>query len=92
LQQAIQAAVPVTKPSPFMKRWWTKEASALIVQYRKAQHKFHRNPSEENKSEKNRARNAFRKHIKTSKRETWNGFVEEITPKTVYTAAKIVTD
>jgi hypothetical protein len=75
------------RPSPFAKRWWTKELTTLRKEVATARHCWTRSCSTADKEEWIEARKNYGKHIRTQKREHWRNFLGNLDESNLYTAA-----
>jgi len=87
ISEAVQEHVPMSKPSPYAKRWWSKDlenerksvhrlcckARSKLAQWNHPIHKEYR-----------RERNKFSEHIKKAKLDHWNEWMENITPTGIW--------
>jgi len=81
-----------TKPSPYMKRWWSLELSKLQAETRWWGRKAYANRHEVNHESHAKYRavhNQYTDKIKGSKRAYWEKLLEQVDEKTVWTAHKI---
>jgi len=94
LKLAIEEKVPLTKPCPHAKRWWTKELTQLIEQkdelsdqsYRMrglSDHPVH--------AEHRKIRNKLKQEIKRAKQDHWTEYLEGLNQTDIYTANKYIT-
>jgi len=93
IQESIEARVPLSKPNPLSKRWWTKELNQMKKEgYRlsRTSYKFRALP-------KNRAHHEYKEHrrqfadaITIAKRQHWEDFLEEATEREMWIANKFI--
>lgn len=89
LIQAANDAVPIAKPSPHQKRWWTPQLKGMQRHLRTLQHRQQRHPNDTALNlEVNRARNQYHNAIRRSKRQHWLKYLSEITSQTIWDAAR----
>jgi ribonuclease HI len=83
--------VPTTKPSPFMKRWWSLTLTKLRAETRRAgrqAYKHRTSRAHESHAKYKAARNKYAEAIEKSKKEHWEDFLEHVNQKTVWSAHK----
>jgi hypothetical protein len=77
----IEEKVPLSKPSPYAKRWWSAELDVAnknlkkIAYQAKARRRYRGDPIHE---EHRKARNAFAKSVEKAKEEHWNEYLENV--------------
>ncbi|KAF5383195.1 hypothetical protein D9615_004913 [Tricholomella constricta] len=94
LQEAIQEHVPMTKPSPYMKRWWSTELKAMKSATRKLANRAHNHrtvPDHLIHEEYRQKRNSYSEMIRTAKAEHWAEWLEGLDESSVWTASRLVT-
>ncbi|KAI5829285.1 hypothetical protein K523DRAFT_205191, partial [Schizophyllum commune Tattone D] len=68
--------VPMSKPSPYSKRWWTKELTALRKVYKRAARKAgRRTATETDKADAAEAKRRYFSAIRRQKRAHWREWV-----------------
>jgi hypothetical protein len=86
--------VPISRPSPYAKRWWSKELAqertALRTLAKKAAHKRKTNPSHPVHEEFRRARNDYGQHLRDARRDHWEDWVEATDAMSLWTVNKFV--
>lgn len=91
----IETNVPKTRPSSYMKRWWTKELSQMRARTRalgkKSYHARINDPTHPVHEEHRRARNDYTELIDSSKKDCWDNFVTGTEEKTMYIINKFTT-
>lgn len=88
---ADEDTVPTKNPSPFTKRWWSKDLSKLKAQRRKASNESHKlRDLKDHPIHKEAARlsREMAEAIKKSKDEHWKSWLENINARQIYTANK----
>ena len=91
--ETIREIVPVSKPTPYSKRWWSKELTQMRRKVRKAgrdaypvrQHRDH--PIHELYQ---RLCNDYSEMIRKAKRSHWEKWLEEMDEHSIWTADKLV--
>ena len=92
IEKTVTKCVPTFLPTPFRKRWWTKELTALGVEKRKLQRRaakyrrmgiFH-----EVLEEARLFRNDYNDRIEREKRTHWTNYLDEATVTNVHQAAR----
>lgn len=94
MNEVIDEEVPATRPSPFAKRWWTKELTELKKEKNRLSRISYRYRATLNHPVHNQHREAANKlcnRIEETKREHWTDWLEDATSKDVYTANKYLT-
>jgi hypothetical protein len=74
IKAAITKHVPMSKPSPYSKRWWTKELAALKkVKEKLARRLYERRAADEDPIHEafRQARNSYSEAIRITKAEHW---------------------
>ena len=95
IQDTICAIIPPSKPSPFAKRWWTKDLSKMRKEKNRLSSlafKFRHIPNHPSKKQYRQFANKYANEIRKVKTEHWEEWLENITDKEVFAANKIVTD
>jgi len=95
LQETIDATVPLSNPSPFAKRWWTKELSTMRKEKNRlssAAYKFRHVPNHPSKKTYHQFTNKYTNQIRKVKKEHWEEWLENIADNDIFAANKIVTD
>jgi ribonuclease HI len=103
IHQAALASIPQVKLGPTPKAWWTPEIKALRKELASKRRAFETLPlgppqgyQEEYqyraKAAYQNARNKYFQAIKTAKRNHWNSFLEEGSPKAIYRALAYTKD
>ncbi|EEB87363.1 hypothetical protein MPER_15299 [Moniliophthora perniciosa FA553] len=98
LTEAIQATiatnVPLIKPSRHSRRWWSEELSALKKTHSKLRsqaHKLRNDQTHPIHAALKEHSHKYSTEIEKQKREHWEEFLENVTQKTLYTAANYAT-
>src|SRR5882724_7905621 len=89
ITDTIESTVPKIRPSPFTKRWWSKELSLKQMQVRKlgrASYAQRSKPDEPIHKTYKTERNLYGTMIKYAKRTHWDDFLQSIDDKTIWTA------
>ena len=93
ISAAVEAEVPLTKPTPFTRRWWSKELSAMRRDKQRAgQASFrHRgDPSHAAHVEYRRVRNQYAERIKYARKDCWTAFLDSTDAHSIWTAHRFV--
>ncbi|KAJ3474388.1 hypothetical protein NLI96_g12485 [Meripilus lineatus] len=86
------ATVPIARPSPYSKRWWTKELTDLQTKYKKASSRAgKRYSTREEREAMIKARNAYQGAVRSQQRKHWREWLQDATEKTVWLASKYAT-
>jgi hypothetical protein len=94
IQNAITKHVKLTKPSPYMKRWWTSE---LTIEKKKTRQlggrsKYHRlNEQHPIHEEYRQQRNRYSELLRKTKAEHWAQWIEGIDESSIWDASKLMT-
>lgn len=92
MKGAASQAVPVSKPSPFTKRWWTKDLSVQLKELKTIQNRAaKRTSTPAERAAVAPARRAYHTAIRKQQRRHWRTWLEEATDRTVWQANKYVT-
>ncbi|OBZ69760.1 RNA-directed DNA polymerase from mobile element jockey [Grifola frondosa] len=93
LKRTIEQHVPISRPVPFTKRWWTKELSAarLKVQHLgRLAYKHRAVPFHPAQCEYRMARNRYADRIRIAKKEHWEAWLDEADKYTVWNVNRFV--
>jgi Endonuclease-reverse transcriptase len=91
IADTIKAVVPLTKPSPYTKRWWTWEITSLRqITRRKARraYKYKGTMDHPAHGEYQKAQNKYPDAISKAKKDKWDEFLEKLDEHTVWAAHK----
>ena len=91
----ISKVIPKNNPTPYSKRWWTKELDAARIKSRRAaalSKQFIQFPLHSAHELARRARNDYNNLIDTSKRQHWDSWLESISPKSIWDAHKFTSN
>ena len=94
IQNAIEKHVKLTTPSPYSKRWWTKELAdeKKKMQQLGGRSKYHRqNAQHPVHAEYRRQCNRYSEMIRTAKAEHWVEWLEGLDESSIWQASKLVT-
>ncbi|KAF9443079.1 hypothetical protein P691DRAFT_680261 [Macrolepiota fuliginosa MF-IS2] len=94
IQEAIEAKVPKKKPSPYVKRWWTKELSLKKKEARRMGRiakKYAQQPGHPIHKEWSEAVKDYGKGMMTTKMEHWESWLENINTTDFWDAYKFMT-
>jgi len=95
LQETIEATVPLSNPSPFTKRWWTKELSSMKKEKNRlssAAFRFRYVPDHPSKKTYRQFANKYANEIRRIKKQHWEDWLKNLADKDIFTANKIITD
>lgn len=93
LQTTITEHVPMSKPSPYSKRWWSKDLAKQREEVKKLARKaFKLRSSEQHPihTQWRKARNKYGESIRRVKQEFWEQFLEEADERTIWTVNRFV--
>lgn len=93
LQKSIAEHVPVTKPSPYSKRWWSKDLAKQRKDVQKLARKSYKLRSSERHpihEQWRKARNIYGESIRRVKQEFWEQFLKEADERTIWTVNRFV--
>lgn len=93
LTKVIEEHVPFTTPSPYSKRWWTKELERERRQVQRLRNRsYHLRdvPDHPVHKEWRRARNKYGEHIDNTKQEHWSSFIEDADNESIWTVSKFM--
>ena len=95
LRSTIEAIVPINKPFPFTKRWWTHDLSTL----RKKKNRLARTayrwrglPNHPSHTAHRETTQEYAKLIETTKKEHWEEWLLNASERDIWTANKYTTD
>ena len=94
IQEVLTQEVPATKPSPYTKRWWSKELTELKKEHSKLSklpNCFRGIPNHAIHAEHKTAANKLRNRIDKTKKEHWTEWLDNTTSQDIYTANKYIT-
>jgi hypothetical protein len=92
---AIEAKVPINKPLPFTKRWWTHNLGNLRKkknQLANASHRWRGTPDHPSHQTHREAAKVYAKSIETAKKEHWEEWLINASERDMWTANKYATD
>ena len=87
--------VPKSNPTPYSKRWWTKELDVARIKSRRAaalSKQFIQFPLHSSHEQARRARNDYNDLIDTSKRQHWDSWLDSISSKSIWDAHKFTSN
>jgi ribonuclease HI len=93
IQDAVCAAVPLSKPSPHSKRWWNNELSELKKKKNKlssTSYKYRALPDHPAHEEHRKIRNLYSEGIRSAKKEHWASFLETMTPSSLWVTNRYI--
>ncbi|EIW75385.1 hypothetical protein CONPUDRAFT_38117, partial [Coniophora puteana RWD-64-598 SS2] len=93
IQAAVAAAVPLAKVSPFTRRWWNADLTALRTAYRRLRGKAFRRRARRNDpihEECAHAHTAYSDAIDAAKRAHWEEWLERVDADSIWTGHRYV--
>ena len=93
LQETIQAVVPQSRPSPYSKRWWSKELDVLKKKKNKlscTSYKYRAMLAHPSHEEHRKIRRKYGSAITKAKQEHWTAFLEGLSYAGVWTANRYI--
>jgi hypothetical protein len=95
LDTVIEKHVPITKPSPFKKRWWSKDLSKMRNQVRKLSRKVYQQVKRHNfdhpvHEEHRQLRNTYTQMIRDAKQEHWIDWLEHADEHSIWTIHRFI--
>lgn len=93
LQDTIEAQVPLTKPTPFSRRWWSKELGKLKEQTNRLYSivkRYRLLTNHSSHDEYTKTRNAYGEAIKNTKEQHWIDFLENAEDHEMWTANRYI--
>ena len=90
---AVEREVPFTNPSPFSRRWWSKDLTQLRRQKQhtaRASFKQRGNPDHAAHTEYKRIRNQYAERIKYARKDCWTAFLKNADASSIWTAHRFI--
>jgi len=93
VNEAVRKHCPLSRPSPYAKRWWSKDLTAMRTEYTSLRNRA-KKPQGQGRDnwlvsqEARRSKNALSKAIEAQRKQHWNQFLDE--PTNVWKAAKFL--
>ncbi|GBE90127.1 RNA-directed DNA polymerase from mobile element jockey [Sparassis crispa] len=84
----IEDKVPLSKPTPFTKRWWSKDLTKSwkrVQRLARTSYKFRHIADHSSHMEYRRTRNRYGEEIKTAKQDHWEVWLESADPDSIWT-------
>lgn len=83
VEQALHQVAPKAKPSPYCKRWWTRELTTLRDEYNRARNQCERTrrygyPRPELEEIARELRRKYHSSIRDQKKKHWKGFLAKV--------------
>jgi len=94
LGKVVSEEVPVTRPHPHNKRWWTKDLTMIhnnLKTLSKASHSFRAVPGHPSHRMRREKVAEYDKAIRTTKKDHWVSWLEEATGSDLWIANKYIT-
>jgi ribonuclease HI len=91
IADTTEALIPKSKPSPYMKRWWSLQLTQTRTETRRLGRKAYarrNNLSDPAHEDYRTARNRYAEAIEKAKKDHWKDFLDRIDQKTIWTASK----
>ena len=95
LKTTLEAKVPINKPLPHTKRWWTSELNELRRKKNrlaKSSYRWRGLPDHQSHQDHREATKVYAKAIETTKSKHWEEWLLNAAERDVWTANKYVTD
>lgn len=95
LKSTIETTVPINKPYPFTKRWWTHELSTLRKKKNRlarASHRWRGLPDHPSHRAHHESSKEYAKLIESTKKEHWEGWLTNASERDIWTANKYASD
>ena len=89
IKRVIEKVVPRKKPSPYAKRWWTKELDTARKKVRRISRRaryYKQFPLHSAHIEWKKARNELTKLLRKTKKDHFNDWIENVNPKNIWDA------
>lgn len=93
IQETIDDKVPICRPSPYAKRWWNSELSALrsgLSRLSREAYKHRHHPHHPTHEKLRQARNHYSEAIKKTKAKHWMDWLESIEGDDIWMANKYI--
>lgn len=93
ISAAVEAEVPLTKPTPFTRRWWSKELSTMRREKQRAGRLSFRHrgdASHEAHAEYRRVRNQYAERIKYARKDCWAAFLDSTDAHSIWAAHRFI--
>ena len=91
IQDATATTVPISKPSPYTKGWWTAELTNLkreVNRLSKIAYHFQATPEHPSHAQHKLAAATLSSKIEETKKKHWTDWLKEATPRDIYIANK----
>ena len=91
IKMSIKEVVPLSKPSPYTKRWWNKDLTIMKKKERLARKSYKRRAEDENPihEEFRQARNLYSEAIRKAKDNHWVGWLEMLDKGGIWAANRL---
>ena len=93
LTATIQETVPITKPPPFAKRWYSKELNNMrreVSRLGRRSYKLRNSKEHPIHGEYRKLRNQYGNQIRAAKKAHWDAWIEEANAKSIWTIGKFI--
>ena len=91
IQEALHSHAAIHRPSPYTKRWWTKELTTLRKRLSHTRRQWRSTRTEDDHQTWTETRKAYQKLLTSQKREHWRKFLEDISDSNLFTATRYTT-
>ena len=95
LRSTVESCVPISRPHPHQKRWWTKDLTRLseeLKHMRKLAYKFRATPSHECHGLLKEKEKQLDKEIQTAKESHWKEWLESMADNDIWIASRYLTN
>ncbi|CDO75057.1 hypothetical protein BN946_scf184757.g12 [Trametes cinnabarina] len=93
LQDTIVQHVPLTPATPYTKRWWSKELTAMRKEKERLARESHRHRADKAHpvhAEYRRLRNRYTDAIRAAKKDHWQAWIDSVDGKTIWDANRFL--
>ncbi|PIL24452.1 transcription factor [Ganoderma sinense ZZ0214-1] len=90
---AVDQEVPFTNPTPFSRRWWSKDLTIMRKQKQRAGRsafKYRQDPGHPAHEEYRLIRNQYAERIKYARKDCWTSFLDDTTAQSIWTAHRFL--
>ncbi|GBE84554.1 RNA-directed DNA polymerase from mobile element jockey [Sparassis crispa] len=87
ISETIKTAVPLSKPTPFTKRWWSKDlgkSRRALQHLARASYRHHHICDHPSHSKYRKARNRYGDEIKSAKQDHWEAWLKSADPDSIW--------
>ncbi len=93
LQETIEEQVPLTKDTPYRKRWWSRDLSdmrGVKERLARASFRLRSDPQHAVHAEYRSYRNRYADAIRLAKKDFWNAWIDSVDSKTIWDANRFL--